>query len=99
MAFLLDMQFVIFFRTPPQFTITEMIGDLPCADELYAGMSDPEVELEIPFRIEASSCSTSEFNGLSLSVLIETLMQSSWSNDTKLSEVNGRGLFSGICGR
>ncbi|KAJ5702283.1 hypothetical protein N7488_009831 [Penicillium malachiteum] len=45
MAFLLDIQFVLFFRTPPQFTIVEMTGDLPCADELYTEPPDPEMEL------------------------------------------------------
>ncbi|KAJ5626989.1 hypothetical protein N7528_004416 [Penicillium herquei] len=90
MAFLLDIQFVLFFRTPPQFTIVEMTGDLPCADELYTETPDPEMEL--------LSRSTCELPGISLSSLIDTLMQPTWSDNNHLRRVNARGLFSGICG-
>lgn len=96
MAYLLDIQFVLFFRTPPRFTITEMIGDLPCPDELFTDMPGPQVEIEIRSRIEAFSRCTHE--SLSLSALIDLLMQPSWSDNSHLSKLNARGLFCGICG-
>jgi hypothetical protein len=98
MAFLLDTQFVLFFRTPPRFTITEMIGDLPCLDELFTETPEPELEPEIQSLMEAFSRSTNESPALSLSALIDLLMQPSWSDDSHLSKLNARGLFCGICG-
>ncbi|KAJ5987007.1 hypothetical protein N7451_011372 [Penicillium sp. IBT 35674x] len=84
MAFLLDIQFVLFFRTPPRFTITEMIGDLPCPDELYTEMPEPQVGPEMQSQMEALSRSTHE--SISLSTLIDLLMQPSWS-DNRLHSV------------
>lgn len=96
MAFLLDVQFVLFFRTPPRFTITEMIGDLPCSDELFTEIPGPEVEPHLQMRMEALSGSTHE--SLSLSALIDLLMQPSLSDNIRLSKTNARGLFCGVCG-
>ncbi|KAJ5762082.1 uncharacterized protein N7511_005464 [Penicillium nucicola] len=91
MAFLLDIQFVLFFRTPPRFTITEMTGDLPCPDELFTNTPDRS-QMEIPSR------STHECPALSLSSLINLLMQPSSSDSSHFSSLNARGLFGGICG-
>ncbi|KAJ5554321.1 hypothetical protein N7513_004280 [Penicillium frequentans] len=96
MAFLLDVQFVLFFRTPPRFTITEMIGGLPCPDELFTEMPESQVEPELQSRMEALSGSTHD--SLSLSALVDLLMQPSLSDNSLLSKVNARGLFCGICG-
>jgi hypothetical protein len=98
MAFLLDTQFVLFFRTPPRFTITEMIGDLPCPDELFTKMPEPELDRELQSQMEALFRSTHGSPTLSLSALIDLLMQPSWSDDSRCSKLNARGLFCGICG-
>ncbi|KAH7128488.1 hypothetical protein B0J11DRAFT_459120 [Dendryphion nanum] len=70
--FLSDCMNTLFFKSPPQISISEMTGDLPCADTLFEASTATE------FTRLARSAPSSSSRGPSLESWISSLMAETW---------------------
>ncbi|KAH7111326.1 hypothetical protein B0J11DRAFT_447653, partial [Dendryphion nanum] len=78
--FLSDCMNTLFFKSPPQISVSEMYGDLPCADLLFEAPTAAE------FTRLAGSIASSTSKRPSLKSWISSLMEETWSGpeDTSL---------------
>ncbi|KAE8146595.1 hypothetical protein BDV25DRAFT_143559 [Aspergillus avenaceus] len=92
MAFLVDCYFAMFYRTPPRFTLQEMTGSLPCADELFAIDNAPSWSHQLRRMGEPTP--------VSLATVVDCLLQPSGSGRSlhDFGSVNIRGLYVTISG-